>query len=83
MTPPDNKDDKGFTNSQVGALIEDLKNDFRTVLEVVEPLREDMAEVKERLTAVETEVKTLKDVVKIALPRLENRVTQLETKVGA
>lgn len=71
-----------FTPREVAVLIEDLSSKFRTVSEVVVPLRQDMAEVKERLTAVETEVRSLTDVIRIAVPNHEKRIVRLEKKVG-
>ena len=46
-------------SNEVAALVEELKSKFRTVTEVVVPFRKDMAEVKERLSALETKVDTL------------------------
>ena len=70
---------ENFTPNQVAAIVEDLKSEFKVVLDVVIPLRKDMVEVKERLSAVEGEVRSLKDVVVCSvLPR----ITRLETKVS-
>ena len=73
-----------FTAREVAVLIEDLRSEFRTVSEVVLPLREDMAEVKERLTKVEDAVSVLQLVVKDACGRLtgvEGRLTRVEDAV--
>ena len=74
--------EKAFTATEVGTMFDSLKSEIRIIAEVVVPLREDMIEVKSRLTAVETEVRSLKDVMKIAIPALSQRVTLLETKIG-
>ena len=80
---PDPKKDKNtFSSNQVAALIEDLKSQFRSVIEAVEPLPERLEKVEERLACIESEVRSLKDVVSIALPDLNKRVTRLEAKVG-
>ena len=68
-----------FTRNEVAALVENLRADFRVVAEVVLPLRDDMIEVKERLSAVEIEVRSLKDVVAVAIPDLTRRVGRLES----
>ena len=55
------------TPNEVGTLIENLRGEFRVVSEAVLPLREDMVDVKSRLSAVEFEVK---DVVRVAIPSM-------------
>ena len=70
-----------FTAREVAVLVEDLRSEFRTVAEVVLPLREDMAEVKERLGKVEDAVSVLQLVVKDVCGRLtgvEGRLTGVE-----
>ena len=71
-----------YTAREVAALIEDLRSEFRTVSEVVIPLREDMMEVKERLSSLETEVRSLKDVIRIAIPDHAKRLTRIESHLG-
>lgn len=71
-----------FTAREVATLVEDLRGEFRAVSEGVLPLREDMAEVKERLTSLETEVRLLKDAVRVAIPDHETCISRLESKVG-
>ena len=70
-----------FTAREVAVLIEDLRGEFRAVSEVVFPLREDMIEVKERLSALETKVQSLDDVVRLAIPDHAKRISRLESKV--
>ncbi len=74
--------EESFTSNQVTAIIESLRGEFRAVAEVVVPLREDMIEVKERLTKVEMELIQVKDAVHIAIPSLTKRVERLESKAG-
>lgn len=78
----DKKNDKTFSNTEVGVLVESLRADFRAVAEVVAPIPERLSAVEERLTVVETEVRSLKDVVRIAIPSLSTRVSTLEAKAG-
>ena len=70
--------EENFTSNQVATLVESLRSEFQAVAEVVVPLREDMMEVKERLTRVETELSHVKDAVRIAIPSLNKRVERLE-----
>ena len=76
MLPSPMKDDK-FTAREVVVLVEDLRSEFRAVSEVVVPLREDMAEVKERLTGLEGEVRLLKDAMRVGLPSINARLLAL------
>ena len=71
-----------FTAREVGVLVEELRSEFRVVSEVVLPLREDMAEVKDRLSAVESRLTSLEDVVRLSIPDHNRRITRLETKAG-
>ena len=50
--------------------------------EVVAPIPERLTAVENRLAVVETEVKGLKDIVRVAIPSLSGRVSVLETKLG-
>ena len=74
--------DKTFSNTEVGVLIESLRTDFRTVAEVVAPVRDRLTAVKERLSAVENRLTGVEDVVRVVLPSLSTRVSALETKAG-
>ena len=71
-----------FTATQVGALIERLEGKFQFVLDIVVPLKNDMVEVKERLSKVETRLTGVEDAVRIAIPNLVQRVSHLESKAG-
>ncbi len=64
------KEKDTFTARQVAALLEDVRGEFRSVSEVVLPLREDMAEVKDRLTRVEERLIGVEDAVRLAIPDL-------------
>lgn len=76
-------DQKGnYTTTEVGTLVEALRGEFRAVVEVVAPLPDRLTAVENRLTNVETEVRGLKDVVRIAIPAIHNRLERIETKVG-
>ncbi|MBI2167124.1 MAG: hypothetical protein HYU34_02635 [Candidatus Omnitrophica bacterium] len=74
--------DDNFTPREVAVLVEELCSEFRTVSEVVRPLREDMADVKERLTTLEFKVQSLDDAVRLSIPGLNKRVSRLEVKAG-
>ena len=74
-----------FTAREVGVLIEELRSDFRTVSEGLTsllPLKEDMIEVKNRLSNLEFEVRTLKDVIRVEIPSIKSRLSAVEAKVN-
>ncbi|OGW84897.1 MAG: hypothetical protein A3C35_06880 [Omnitrophica bacterium RIFCSPHIGHO2_02_FULL_46_11] len=71
-----------FTAREVAVLVEDLKSEFRTVVEVVAPLPERLSAVEERLGVVETRLTSVEDVLRIALPDLSKRVSRIESKLG-
>ena len=71
-----------FTAREVATLIEDLRSEFKVVLDVVVPLREDMLEVKERLSALETRMLSLEDVVRLAIPDHAKRLSRIESHLG-
>ncbi|MBI4711075.1 MAG: hypothetical protein HY767_01220 [Candidatus Omnitrophica bacterium] len=73
---------KMFSSTEVGTLIEELRSDFRAVVEVVAPLPERLTRVEERLSAVENRLIRVEDVVRVAIPSLSTRVSTLEAKVG-
>ena len=71
-----------FSAREVATLIESLRSEFRSVTEVVLSLREDTVDVKRRVSALEDEVRLIKDILRIELPSLKSRVSALETKTG-
>lgn len=71
-----------YTPNEVATLIEDLRGDFRAVTEVMAPLPARLTAVENRLATVESEVKSIKDIVRIAIPSLSKHVSTLETKAG-
>lgn len=71
-----------FSAREVAVLIENLENKFNVVLETVIPLRNDMAEVKERLTSVEQKLTSVEDVIRVAFPAINNRFSRIEAKLG-
>lgn len=70
--------ENNFTPSQVGTILEALDKKINILTESVLPLREDMAEVKTRLSAVEFEVRTLKDVFRVEFPSMRRRIEAVE-----
>lgn len=71
-----------YSSNEVSALLETLRAEFRTVSETVLALRNDMHDVKERLSKLETRVQKLEDAIPIAVPSMNVRLANLEAKVG-
>ena len=73
---------EAYTPNEVVAIIERLEGKFQFVLDIVVPLPERFERVEIRLTKVEDEVRSLKDVIRVAIPDLTRRVSRLESKAG-
>ena len=78
-----------YTVTEVGTLIEDLRGQFRAVVEGVGPLPNRFSAVEERLSAVEdrlffveNRLSGVESAVRVALPGLSKRVACLESKIG-
>ncbi len=68
---------KSFSATEVGVLIEEFKSGLALIAERVGTVCDDMGEVKERLSNLETETRGLKDAVRLFGPR----ITRLESKI--
>jgi len=89
MANKNRKNETGFTNSEVGALVENLQSGFNVVAEEVRGLSDRMGVVEdklvgveERLGGVELRLSCVEDAVRIAIPSLSKRVSALEAKAG-
>ena len=62
-----------FTAREVAVLVEDLKSEFRAVVEVVAPLPERLFAVEERLAGVEKRLTGVEDGIHLSVfPRLSS-----------
>ena len=69
-----------FSATEVGTLLETMDHKIDFIVEIIVPMQKDMGEVKERLTNLETDMRLVKDVIRIEIPSLKKRVTRLEAK---
>ena len=76
------KNGKTFSATEVGTLIESLRSEFRVVAEGVLALRKDVDDLKSRVSALEVDMRLLKDVIRVAIPSMNVRLSNLEAKVG-
>ena len=72
------KDDRSFSATEVGTLVERFSSELTLVSERVGTLCEDMIDVKAKLSSLETETRSVKDAVRLTLPR----ISRLESKAG-
>ena len=71
--------EENFTPGQVGTLLEAMDKKIDLLAEAVAPIPERLERIEERLSSVEVEVRSLKDVVVLSvLPR----IAKLESKTG-
>ncbi len=74
----------------LGAKIEETNSNVKTILEIVVPmqqdvaqLKEDMVEVKQDIVEIKADIQTIKKVLKVTNEQVDNhehRITRLETK---
>jgi len=76
------KNGKIFSATEVGTLVESLRGDIRAVAEGVTYLHSDMDDVKTRLSSLEVEARSVKDVLRIAVPSINTRLNRLEVRTG-
>ena len=69
-----------FSAREVAVLVEDLKSEFHTVVEIVAPLPERLSAVEVRLEKVEVRLASLEGAFRTVIPDLTRRVSRLETK---
>ncbi len=68
--------------TEVGALVERLENKIGGVAEGVGSLVEDMSDVKGRLAVMEGDVRSIKDVLRIAVPDLTKGLSEVTKRVS-
>ena len=76
------KEDRPFSGTEIGALIESFRHDLSLVAEEVRGLGEWRGRVEEGLTGIENRLVLVEDAVRVGMPDLYKRISRLETKVG-
>ena len=71
-----------FTATEVGTMLESIETKLTLLTEVVAPLPGRLSAVENRLERLETRVGSLEDVIRVAVPTINSRLTHLETKAG-
>ena len=76
------KEDRPFSGTEVGALIESLHTDISVIAEDVGALRQDVSVLKEDVHEIKVHLTTVEDIIRVAFPRINARFDRLEDKVG-
>ncbi|MSR76759.1 MAG: hypothetical protein EXS63_00815 [Candidatus Omnitrophica bacterium] len=75
-------EDKPFSGTHVGALIESFRNDMSIMAEQLDTVSSDVAILKEDVKELKTDMRTVKDVLRVFIPEINARITALEIKTG-
>ena len=75
------KKEEYFTATQVGTILESLRNDISIIAEDVRTLRVDTDILKKDVAELKTDMITVKDVLRISLPNHGAHIIALENKV--
>ena len=75
------KEDKPFSGTEVGALIESLRNDIALVAEGQGAMREDIAVLKSDVKELKADMRVVKDILRVEIPKNNSRLSTLEAKV--
>jgi DNA anti-recombination protein RmuC len=76
------KEDRPFSGTEVGALIESLRTDISVIAEDVGAIRQDVSVLKEDVQEIKVGLTTVEDVIRVAFPTTNSRLNRLEDKVG-
>jgi len=80
MSNKNRKNETGFTNSEVGTLVESLRNDISVIAEDIVSVKNDVSVLKDDMAEVKTRLVTIEDGFRVSMPLLTRRVSALETK---
>ncbi|MBI3317491.1 MAG: hypothetical protein HYZ85_05775 [Candidatus Omnitrophica bacterium] len=75
-------EEKYYTPTEVGTILESLRSDISIIAESVSTLREDVDILKTDVKELKSDMVTVKDAIRVSIPDLRFRVARLENKVG-
>ena len=75
-------EEKYYTPTEVGTLIESFRDDLSLIAERVGTLSDDVAILKEDVKDIKVRLITVEDTIRIAIPDIYSRVKRLEVKVS-
>ena len=76
------EEDRPFTGTQVGALIESFRDELSVFGEKLNTVSEDVAVLKEDVRELKSDMVIVKDILRVEIPRINSRLTRLENKVS-
>ena len=76
------KSGKTFSSTEVGTLVESLRNDISIIAEDLVSVKNDVSMLKTDTHELKTDMKLVKDAIRVAIPSMNARLTNLEAKVG-
>lgn len=71
------KADKAFSGTEVGALIESFRQDISLLAEGQNALREDVSIIKQDVSEIKVRLTTVEDVIRVAIPQIHVRLSRL------
>ena len=75
------KNDKTYSTTEVGTLVESFRDEIHVITERLSPLINDVSELKSDMKEVKSKLTTVEDAVKVAFPAVFKRLDRLENKV--
>ncbi len=75
------KEDRPFTGTEVGALIESFRSELRVIAEHLDTVCEDVGILKVDVRDIKNRLIVVEDTIRIALPSIYSRICVLEAKV--
>jgi len=76
------KNEKTYSVTEVGTLVESVRNDISVIAEDLSSVKKDVSLLKTDMAEVKVRLITIEDGVRIAIPSLTRRVSAIEAKVG-
>ena len=75
-------EDEPFTSTEVGALIESFRNDVSIIAERLIRVEEKVDVLQVDVNELKTDMRTVRDVLRIEIPSIHSRLTSLEARTA-
>jgi hypothetical protein len=74
------EEDKPFSGTEVGALIESFRGDISIMAECLDTVAMDVTVLKNDVKDLKADMAVVKDVIRITIPQINSRLSALEMK---